>query len=385
MRPAQHNQSHRLSATALLLLCAMLAAYTPAPVDAADPTAYALAPAIVGFPDSIAATGDSITRAFNTGTLPFTDAPANSWSTGTNSSVRSNYTRILADHPPIYGYYYNDAVTGAKMIGLNAQAESAVAQGVEYTTILMGANDACAATEAEMTPVATYRAQFQTALGTLTSGLPDARIYVLSVPDIYNLWYILHDNASARTAWSLHGICQSMLANPLSNQQPDIDRRNRVRQRVIDYNTQLLEVCATSIHCRYDDNAVFNASFVPTDVSTRDYFHPSLQGQAKLADVSYSAGFDFRDGVHPASVASISKQAPGGPPLRLTGPSGEKGVNQVTLTALDNVGVAGIEYRLNNGPYTRYAGPVSVPQGSTLIYRAVDVNGNVEPDRVFTP
>ena len=364
---------------AALLVVSAIAVYPPTAV-ASGPTYSPEAPAIVGFPDSIAATGDSITRAFNTGSFPFTDAPANSWSTGTNSSVRSNYSRILADHPPINGHDYNDAVSGAKMIGLNAQTGSAVTQGVQYITILMGANDACANTEAEMTSVSSYRAQFETALATLTSGLPDARIYVLSVPDIYNLWYILHDNASARTAWSLYGICQSMLANPLSKQQPDVDRRNRVRQRVIDYNTQLLEGCATSIHCRFDGNAVFNASFVPSDVSTRDYFHPSVQGQAKLADVSYSAGFDLRDGVHPASVASVTKQSSSG-----VVPFGENGANQVTLTARDNVAVAGIEYRLNNGPYNRYAGPVSVPKGSAIAYRAVDVNGNVEPERIFTP
>jgi len=41
------------------------------------------APNLSGYPNSLAALGDSITRAFNTGTLPFTDAPANSWSTGT--------------------------------------------------------------------------------------------------------------------------------------------------------------------------------------------------------------------------------------------------------------------------------------------------------------
>ena len=42
-------------------------------------------PIIVNYPNSIASTGDSITRAFNTGSVPFTDAPANSWSTGTNA------------------------------------------------------------------------------------------------------------------------------------------------------------------------------------------------------------------------------------------------------------------------------------------------------------
>ncbi|HUP27311.1 MAG TPA: SGNH/GDSL hydrolase family protein [Chloroflexia bacterium] len=354
------------------MLAVVLLTLCPAFAAQAGP----VAPSIVGYPASMASTGDSITRAFNTGTIPFTDAPSNSWSTGTNASVISNYSRILANQPLMAGHGYNDAVTGAQMADLNAQAGSAVSQGVEYITILMGANDACTSSESEMTPVATYRAQFESALDRLTSGRPDARIYVLSVPDIYNLWFVLHDNSSARTAWSFYGICQSMLANPLSNEQPDIDRRARVRQRVIDYNSQLAQVCATRIHCRFDGNAIFNTLFQPSDVSTRDYFHPSIQGQGRLADVSYNAGFDFRDGVHPASVASLTKG---------TAAKAGGGSYQVAITAHDNVGVSGIEYRLNNGPFTRYTAPVALPQGSTLIYRAVDVNGNVEPARTFAP
>src|SRR5437867_3377620 len=68
-------------------------------------------PAGPGWPASIASTGDSITRAYNTGSVPFSDAPANSWSTGTNASVNSHYSRILAAYPGIGGHNYNDAVS----------------------------------------------------------------------------------------------------------------------------------------------------------------------------------------------------------------------------------------------------------------------------------
>src|SRR5438105_2869659 len=98
------------------------------------------APATVGWPASMASTGDSITRAYNTGSVPFSDAPANSWATGTNSSVNSHYSRILAAYPGIGGHNYNDAVTGAKMTDLNGQMASVNGQHVEYVTVLMGAN-----------------------------------------------------------------------------------------------------------------------------------------------------------------------------------------------------------------------------------------------------
>jgi len=91
-------------------------------------------PARVGYPGSLAATGDSITRAFNTGWIPLTDWPSNSWSTGTSGSVLSHYRRILAANPAISGRAYNDAITGADMADLAGQVTRAVVQRAEYVT-----------------------------------------------------------------------------------------------------------------------------------------------------------------------------------------------------------------------------------------------------------
>ncbi len=247
-----------------------------------------------GVPDSIASTGDSITRGFNADPNIFGDQPQNSWSTGTSSTVLSHYFRILQANPNISGHNFNQAVSGAKMVDLNGQAinVNAIPGGVEYVTILMGANDVCTSSETTMTPVATFNAQFVTAMNTLTSGTPGARIFVLSIPDVYDLWQILHTNFSAVTIWGLAGICQSLLANPTSTNQADVDRRARVRQRNIDFNTQLAQVCATYAQCKFDGNAVFNHQFTVSDVSTTDYFHPSLQGQTNLAAGSWAV-FDI--------------------------------------------------------------------------------------------
>jgi lysophospholipase L1-like esterase len=263
--------------------------------------AIALAIALVGpslmvaavepLPNSMAALGDSITRGFNSGPLAYQDNPPYSWSTGENASIRSHYSRILAANPAIAGKNFNDARSGAKMTALAGQVALANAQHVDYVTILMGGNDVCASSESAMTPVATFRAQFQTAMNDLAAGSPSAKAYVVSIPDVYQLWVILHSNPSARFVWSFFRICQSMLARPNSTAQEDVDRRARVRQRNIDYNQQLQEVCAAFAQCRYDGGAVFNTKFVVSDVSTRDYFHPSAAGQAKLAAVSWAAGY----------------------------------------------------------------------------------------------
>jgi lysophospholipase L1-like esterase len=269
------------------LWLALLLASIAVPVQAAGPNRW---------PNSMASTGDSITRAFNTGTVWFTDATWNSWSTGTNRSVDSHYLRILANNHRILGKHYNDARSGAKMIDLNSQINRVVWQKVDYVTILMGANDICTSSEDTMTPTATFTAQFQQAMTNLTKGLPKARIFVASIPDIYHLWDILHTNYQAVFTWDIFSICQSMLANPTSTYQGDVDRRARVRQHNIELNAQLADVCAHYTLCRFDNNAVFNTAFTTSDVSTIDYFHPSLNGQAKLAGVSWTAtmaGFNF--------------------------------------------------------------------------------------------
>jgi lysophospholipase L1-like esterase len=317
----------------------------------------------------MAATGDSITRAYNTGTLPFSDAPGNSWSTGTRASVGSHYSRILAAQPTILGRNYNQAVSGAKMAGLGSQMQQVNDRGVAYVTILMGANDLCTRTVAGMTSVADFRSQFERVMAALSAGSPRARIYVVSIPDVFRLWVILRDNLLARVAWRTLDICQSLLRHPRSTDPSDAIRRMTVRQRNIDLNVQLAEVCAVYIHCRFDQNAVFSDRFQPEDVSRRDYFHPSLHGQQRLANVAWEATFDFTDQIPPVTTASTVVV---------------EGGSLVSLDATDDVGVAGIEYRLNLGGFRRYVAPFVLAAGSNIRFRAVDVNGNIEATQSLT-
>jgi lysophospholipase L1-like esterase len=241
------------------------------------------------YPNSMDALGDSITRAFNTCSFPFIDCPENSWATGTNSKVDSYYLRLLALNPGISGHNYNDAVSGAKMVELNGQAEKAVSRHVELVGVLMGANDACTSSLSTMTPVATYQSQFEQAMKTLTSGLPTAQINIGSLPNVYRLWEIFHNNSSAVSTWNSLKICQSLLANPTSTATADEERRIQVRQRVEEFDSVLQSVCAKYTQCKYDNGAGFKTQFATSDVSTRDYFHPSVEGQALIASIAWTS------------------------------------------------------------------------------------------------
>jgi lysophospholipase L1-like esterase len=245
------------------------------------PTAEAAPP----LPKRMAAIGDSITRAANV-CCWYGDRPRHSWSTGGASSdgIRSHYERILAAQPAIQGHNYNNARSGARMSDAPAQASRAVDQEARYVTILMGANDVCTSSPSAMTSPASFRADFESAMQVLDSGLSrNARIFVSSIPNIYRLWEVLHTKWLARAMWSTFDICQSML---------DSGRTEAQRQAVLDrervFNQILADVCSRYARCRFDGNAVFNYQFTADMVSTLDYFHPDREGQAVLARVTWA-------------------------------------------------------------------------------------------------
>ena len=249
--------------------------------------ALATAPAAAAPPTSMASMGDSITRGFNACGFYF-DCTSRSFSTGSTRASTATTRRL-----GITARAYNVGESGARADDMPGQATAAVGRGIQYVTMLIGANDACTSSEASMTPVATFRGHIDTALATLKTGLPNAKVAVISIPDIKRLWEVGRTSGSARTAWALFGICRSMLANPTSTAAADNARRDRVRQRVVDFNAQLAAACAAyGPNCDFDDNAVFNYPFAFSQLSGWDYFHPNTAGQAVLARVSYEASFN---------------------------------------------------------------------------------------------
>jgi lysophospholipase L1-like esterase len=238
-------------------------------------------------PSSMAAIGDSITRAYDV-CCSYGDHPGQSWSTGSTSydGIASHYERIRRVNPAITGRGYNDAVSGAKMAAAPTQATQAVNQGARYITILLGANDLCTSSPSTMTSTTTFRAQFSRAMDTLLAGGQDRYVFVSSIPNIYQLWQVLHTNSLARTVWAAAKICQSMLAATNTETQ-----RQQVVTREKAFNQILADVCAQYPRCRWDNKAVYSYSFSTSQVSSLDFFHPSLSGQAALARVTWGASW----------------------------------------------------------------------------------------------
>ncbi|MFF7181325.1 SGNH/GDSL hydrolase family protein [Streptomyces sp. NPDC008121] len=235
-------------------------------------------------PASLAAVGDSITRAFDACTV-LADCPEASWATGTDAAVNSLALRLLGPER-VAGHSWNLARTGARMAELPGQMEQAAAARPELVTVMMGANDACRDRTELMTPVEEFRTSFASSLAALRADAPKAQVYVTSVPDLRRLWATGRVSAMGREVWKL-GICASMLADPLDASPAAERRRTLVADRVAAYNTALKEVCAKDVRCRYDGGAVFAFPFGGAQLSPWDWFHPSRDGQARLAEIAH--------------------------------------------------------------------------------------------------
>jgi lysophospholipase L1-like esterase len=253
-----------------------------AAVTAISLLGVAVTGASAAVPTKVTSLGDSITQAFQTGRIAFTNNPEDSWATGTNSKVKSVFERIKEKNSK--ATETNRSVSGAKVSGLNEQAKKAVSDKAELVTILIGANDACANPS---TSQSSFTSNFQTTINTLKSGLPNARIYVASIPNVFHLWEVFHTNKTATKSWETTKECPGIMTEPTSEATAAKNRRAATLAAEEGYNATLKSICAATANCQYDNGTLFAAQFVASEVSTNDYFHPSVAGQTSLASIAW--------------------------------------------------------------------------------------------------
>jgi hypothetical protein len=319
---------------------------------------FRVASAVAGPPQSIAAAGDS----FNTGfaALPHSgDHPALSWSTGSDPSVLSLYDRLLPLAPSLRGHAKLVAVDGTKIESLPAQFARAAAFHAQLVTVQSGGNDVCDARDPDaLTPPASFRASVEQAFAIARSKMPDARIFITSLTDEAR-W----NDESATIPGNAAKLSDGTLCDPqISGGVASRARRAQIQQAELRYNAILRQVCASDALCRYDDGAFFRLRYSRQDIAATNAFHPSVAGLRRLAATAWQAGFDFTD-VEPPQVSATVVRT--GTALR------------VSLRASDNRGVAGIECRAADGTFARCGGTQVVAQGTQLVFRAVDRNGNI--------
>jgi len=250
----------------------------------------------------LAAIGDSYSQAYSVSPAYPYDHPQFSWVIGTakGDGVFSLLERFqaLGDSPVVV----DAATSGRTMADAPRQAAVVVAAAKKlapgktaYVTFELGTNDLCASPN-PMTDTVDFQVQLRTAILTLRTGLPPgSRILILAVPDFPHFHDITQADPAARTNLALlqnSDRCAPYLGTngPSSTDQAD--------SYLSQYDASLKQMCddidaneaATGhLFCTYNASLLAESDFTIQDLSTVDYFHPSLSGQAKMAANAWRA------------------------------------------------------------------------------------------------
>ena len=259
-------------------------------------------------PKRLSSTGDSMTEAIDA-ELP----AANHWASWANgyhgfwewllglTNVYSHNQRITKNFGSSGRANYMEAKSGADMeTDFVSQALQSVGHTPTYVTVLMGQNDVCGNTFADIPTDAVFEAKFREGLTKLKSGLRGgATIYVVGIVDIYRLRQVADDKRAlgivdCEVLWATSLLklfpCGTML-NPLLTEA----QRQYTRSRITGFNAILKRVTeeyngADSLHYYVYTDAIFNYPFVESQISDIDCFHPSASGQKELSRVTWING-----------------------------------------------------------------------------------------------
>jgi hypothetical protein len=237
------------------------------------------------YPDSIAVIGHS----FATGegvTGPRAFRVRNSWITGDTSAVQSLYSRILARNPAIRGNKFNLARGGADVAEMLLQARKAITmKPAPELVVVQGIDNDITCDKIGHRP---FRVAFTRVLDVLATGLPDARIFVVSqfgsVPT-YIKALTLKQRINQRTRISpSSGPCAFLDARGAP-----IPKGVAYLEAVIHrYEAAVATACKAVANCRYDGGAFGRVVERPEYISW-DVIHLSVEGQAKSAAVAWAA------------------------------------------------------------------------------------------------
>jgi hypothetical protein len=259
-------------------------------------------------PKRLYSNGDSITRAFDAN-LP-ADNLNNSWVNGYFGfweqvfglpNVRAHNQRISANWGSSGRANFIAAVNGARVDDLATQAAGAAGKTISYATVMLGGNDVCRDTIADLPTDAEFEANFRAGMATLLGNTAaSSTIQVVNIPNVKRLYDIGRDKTAlgitnCQTLWAgtvLGFPCGSMLS-PF-NSEAD---RLYVQSRNVGYNNIIRRVtteldAANPEFLFYAD--AYNFNFLESDISNLDCFHPSWRGQRTLSREIWNQG-PFRD------------------------------------------------------------------------------------------
>lgn len=264
-------------------------------------------------PKRLSSVGDSITEAINAEEYnPFNPVNPNRWASWANgyhgfwewllgrTDVNSHNQRITRNFGSTGRVNYMEARSGSDSFDVPYQASQSVAHTATYVPVLMGHNDACQGSFAQIPTDAQFEANVRAGLDGMKAGLPaGATVYLVGIVDVYRLWAIGSQLSSlgildCRAIWATSLLSWYPCATMLSPLNSEADRQY-TRSRIVGFNAILKRLAseyetADARHYYAYTDAAFQYVFSPSQVSGFDCFHPSATGQAELSRATWAAG-----------------------------------------------------------------------------------------------
>ena len=234
---------------------------------------------------SMAALGDSITAAWGSPGWPdISNHLENSWATGTAAAVSSHASRFAPGPTAVVNLAKSGISVADPTQGAVAMAQ-ALPDNIDYVVFEGGSADLCGpwvtSPDLALSPAA-FQAAIAGMLSLLQSHLaPGGRVLLASIPNWHRIWEDF-PTASLPSGTRPPFACP-LLFSPAANDAS----RNAEAAFNAAYNAALQQACAAYLFCRYDGGAVYGIQFLLADLSTTDYFHLSVSGQAKLAAATW--------------------------------------------------------------------------------------------------
>ena len=220
-------------------------------------------------PLQMVAFGDSISQGFNA-VVQGSNLDRN-WSTGL--AVKSHRVRLTEQGHEVEAL--NLSRSGALSGDLAVQFGLLGRLVPGYVTIEIGANDVCDGF------VPGTAANVESLIDRLVERNPDVTIVLAPIPRLLSLYEVNSDLQACRFVWGLFNVCPSILNGELT----DNDRADHQRQ-IDQLNDQLGRVADQHPQVQFN-RAAGDHAFSRADVGTIDCFHPSVQGQNQLSELTF--------------------------------------------------------------------------------------------------
>lgn len=211
-------------------------------------------------------------------------------------NVKSHNQRIAANFGEKSRKNWTAAVNGARIGDLVAQASGTAGKNVTYATVLLGANDACRNSIADLPTDQEFRTRFRNGMNTLLANLgAGATVQAAAIPNVTRVYKMGLDKQAlglvdCPTVWKITGNCASVL----SPQATDADRafvlsRVRAYNRILKTVTEKKAVQHPDKFISFTDKS-FTYPFTQRELSNLDCFHPSWEAQKILSRETWNDG-----------------------------------------------------------------------------------------------